>query len=190
MIMPLSFRHSHWVSHLPEETLVHTSCLTSPRHSQSGGLQHLLLLLERKHSSLYGCCHKLEAALLTSRGFIVNASLAGAVLPCAAAVAVGGAAEVGGVRVTGGGAAILQGELRPAPPIIPHAPRADHTWGPGACVSVRQQQGPGGGCGHRGGGGNIVTVPATMTIGLTTRGERGTKQPHVLSSDQLMNIYM
>ena len=129
--------------------------------------------------------------MLTSRGFVVNAGLAGAVLPCAATIAVGGAAEVGGVRVTGGGAAILQGELRPAPPIIPHAPRADHTWGPGACVSVRQQQGPGGGCGHRVRGGvNIVTVPATVTIGLTTRGERGTKQPHVLSSDQLMNIYM
>ena len=128
--------------------------------------------------------------MLTSRGFVVNASLAGAVLSCAAAVAVGGAAEVGGVRVTGGGAAILQGELWPAPSIIPYAPRADHTWGPGACVSVRQQQGPGGGCGHRGGGGNIVTVPATMTICLTTRGERGTKQPHVLTSAQLMNIYM
>ena len=188
--MPLSFRHSHWVSHPPEETLGHTFCLTSLHHSQSGGLQHLLLLLERKHSSLYGCCLKLEAAVLPSRGFVVDTCLAGAVLSCAAAVAVGGAAEVGGVRVTGGGAAVLQGELRPAPPIIPHAPSADHTRGPGACVSVREQQGPDGGCGHRGGGGNIVTVPATMTICLTTRGERGTKQPHVLTSAQLMNIYM
>ena len=127
--------------------------------------------------------------MLTSRGFVVDAGLAGAVLPCAPAVAVGGATEVGGVRVTGGGAAILQGELRPAPPIIPHTPRADHTWGSGACV--RQQQGPGGGCGHRVRGGvNIVTVPATVTIGLTTRGERGTKQPHVCIVVRSANEYL
>ena len=44
---------------------------------------------------------------LTARGLVVDAGLTGAVLPGAATVAVGGAAEVGGVRVTGGGAAVL-----------------------------------------------------------------------------------
>ena len=44
---------------------------------------------------------------LTSRGFVVDAGVAGAVFPRAATVAMGGAAEVGGGRVTGGGAAVL-----------------------------------------------------------------------------------
>ena len=100
-------------------------------------------------------------------------------LPGATAVAVGGAAEVGGIRVTGGGAAVLQGELWPAPAIIPHAPGADRACdagGPGD-IGVREHQGAGGGRGDRVGGDvNIVTIPTTVTIGLTTRGERGTRQ--------------
>ena len=103
----------------------------------------------------------------------------------AAAVAVGGAAEVGGVRVTRSAV-----KLRAAPSVLPNS---THTtghnldiqiffhWsnifyvqifsdllcgGPGAVLL--QHEGAGG---RHGGGGHVVTVPAAVAVGLAAGGE-------------------
>ena len=114
----------------------------------------------------------------------------------AAAVAVGGAAEVGGVRVTRSAV-----KLCAASPVLPHPARnPGHNLdiqiffhrskifsdllcgGPGAVLL--QHEGAGGRHGG-GGGGHVVTVPAAVAVGLAAGGEGRAKDGGMLEYQML-----
>ena len=119
----------------------------------------------------------------------------------AAAVAVGGAAEVGGVRVTRSAV-----KLRAAATVLSHSARtAGHNLdiriffhcsnifyvqifsdllcgGPGAVLL--QHEGAGGRHGG-GGGGHVVTVPAAVAVGLAAGGEGRAKDGGMLEYQML-----
>ena len=132
---------------------------------------------------------------------VVDAGVAAAVLARAAAVAVGGAAEVGRVRVTRSAV-----KLRAAPSVLSHPARtAGHNLdiriffhcsnifyvqifsdllcgGPGAVLL--QHEGAGGRHGG-GGGGHVVTVPAAVAVGLAAGGEGRAKDRGMLQYQML-----
>ena len=135
---------------------------------------------------------------------VVDAGVAAAVLARAAAVAVGGAAEVGGVRVTRRAV-----KLRAAPSVLPNSTRTTgHNLdiqiffhcsnifyvqifsdllcgGPGAVLL--QHEGAGGRHGG-GGGGHVVTVPAAVAVGLAAGGEGRAKDGRMLENQMLDTI--